>query len=90
MQEKPPFSSYLDFFSNVWEGDTHTHPLRTLVLYSGTPLDIHTVWCIVFISEFKLTFPALTGISALAYFVQNCVLSITRTQKNPENNVSIT
>ena len=41
------------------------------------------------LSEFKLTFPALTGISALAYFVQNCVLSITRTQKNPENNVSI-
>ena len=22
MQEKPPFSSYFDFFPNVWEGDT--------------------------------------------------------------------
>ena len=43
---------------------------------------------IVFLPEFKLTFPALTGISALAYFVQNCVLSVTRTQKHPENNVS--
>ena len=21
MQEKPPFSSYFDFFPNVWEGD---------------------------------------------------------------------
>ena len=41
MQEKPPFSSYLDFFSNVCEGDTpsHAHPLRTLNLSSGTPLD---------------------------------------------------
>ena len=40
MQEKPPFSSYLDFFPNVWEGGTpsHTHPLRTLILPSGTPL----------------------------------------------------
>ena len=40
MQEKPPFSSYLDFFSNVREGDTpsHTHPLRTFNLPSGTPL----------------------------------------------------
>ena len=40
MQEKPPFGSYFDFFPNVWEGDTpsHTHPLRTLILPSGTPL----------------------------------------------------
>ena len=40
MQEKLPFSSYFDFFSNVWEGDTpsHSHPLRTLILTSGTPL----------------------------------------------------
>ena len=40
MQEKPPFSSYLDFFSNVCEGDTpsHTHPMRIFILSSGTPL----------------------------------------------------
>ena len=41
MQEKPAFSSYFNFFfPNVWEGDTnsHTHPLRTLILPSGTPL----------------------------------------------------
>ena len=40
MQEKPPFSSYLDFFSNVWEGETH--PLRTFNLPSGTPLPLST------------------------------------------------
>ncbi|XP_041358172.1 sodium-coupled neutral amino acid transporter 9-like [Gigantopelta aegis] len=38
-------------------------------------------------SQFDMTFPALTGIAALAYFVQNCVLSICRNQKHPENNV---
>ena len=42
MQEKPPFSSYFDFFPYVWEGDTpsHTHPLRTFILPSGTPLTV--------------------------------------------------
>lgn len=37
--------------------------------------------------DFKGTFPTLTGISALAYFVQNCCVSICRNQKCPENNV---
>lgn len=43
----------------------------------------------VLTSELKSSFPALTGVAALAYFVQNCVLSITRAQKFPENNVSV-
>lgn len=41
-----------------------------------------------FISDFRGTFAALTGIAALAYFVQNCVISICRNQRHPENNVS--
>lgn len=53
----------------------------------GIHLDFHDTSSPIYVHEFKLTFPALTGISALAYFVQNCVLSVTRTQKNPENNV---
>ena len=43
MQEKPPFSSDLDFFfSNVCEGvsPSHTHPLRTFNKSSGTPLHL--------------------------------------------------
>ncbi|KAL3869211.1 hypothetical protein ACJMK2_041921 [Sinanodonta woodiana] len=40
-----------------------------------------------YIAQFKGTFPALTGIAALAYFVQNCVVSIMRNQKYPRNNV---
>ncbi|KAL8617973.1 hypothetical protein ACOMHN_058057 [Nucella lapillus] len=37
--------------------------------------------------DFKATFPALTGICALAYFVQNCVIAITRNNKHQEHNV---
>lgn len=40
-----------------------------------------------YIPDFKWTFPALTGIGALAYFVQNCVITITRNQKNPQHNI---
>jgi len=41
------------------------------------------------IAEFQWTFPALTGILSLAYFIHNAVISIVRNQRNPENNVSI-
>ena len=37
---------------------------------------------------FKTSFPALTGILTLAYFIHNCILSIMRNQENPKNNVS--
>ena len=39
MQEKPPFSSSLDFFSNVYKGDTpsHTHPLRSWIALRHAP-----------------------------------------------------
>ena len=55
MQEKPPFSSYIDFFSNVREGDTpsHTHPLRTLNLSSGTPLVIRLEYNLDVMRGFK-------------------------------------
>ena len=39
MQEKPPFSSYLDFFSNVWDPLPYPH-LRTLNLSSSTQLEL--------------------------------------------------
>ncbi|XP_061192567.1 neutral amino acid transporter 9-like isoform X1 [Saccostrea echinata] len=41
----------------------------------------------IYIPEFRGTFAALTGVAALAYFVQNCVISICRNQKHPENNI---
>ena len=36
---------------------------------------------------FEWSFPALTGVSALAYLLQNAVIAIVRNQKHPENNV---
>jgi sodium-coupled neutral amino acid transporter 9 len=38
------------------------------------------------IPEFQWTFPALTGILSLAYFIHNAVISIMRNQRHPENN----
>ncbi|GFO21045.1 sodium-coupled neutral amino acid transporter 9 homolog [Plakobranchus ocellatus] len=35
---------------------------------------------------FEWSFPALTGVSALAYLLQNAVMAIVRNQKHPENN----
>jgi len=52
---------------------------------------IFLFWVAVFsvnFSEFQWTFPALTGILSLAYFIHNAVISIVRNQRHPENNVS--
>lgn len=38
------------------------------------------------IPMFKTSFPALTGILTLAYFIHNCILSIMRNQEKPQNN----
>lgn len=35
---------------------------------------------------FKTTFPALTGVLCLSFFIHNCVISMMRNQRNPENN----
>ncbi|XP_071952040.1 neutral amino acid transporter 9-like isoform X2 [Antedon mediterranea] len=35
---------------------------------------------------FQIQFPALTGILSLGYFIHNCVSSIMRNQRHPENN----
>lgn len=36
---------------------------------------------------FKSTFPSLTGTLALSYFIHNCIVTITKNQKCPQNNV---
>ncbi|PFX23993.1 putative sodium-coupled neutral amino acid transporter 9 [Stylophora pistillata] len=38
------------------------------------------------IPMFKASFPALTGILTMAYFIHNSILSIMRNQENPKNN----
>ncbi|GFX24443.1 sodium-coupled neutral amino acid transporter 9 homolog [Trichonephila clavipes] len=41
---------------------------------------------ISYVHLFKTTFPVLVGTLSLSFFIHNCVLSIMRTQKKPENN----
>lgn len=53
----------------------------------GIHMEFHDTSSPVYINEFQTTFPAITGISALAYFVHNCVLAVTRLQSHPENTV---
>lgn len=38
------------------------------------------------VEQIETTFPALSGTLTLAFFIHNCVLSITRYQKHPKNN----
>ncbi|KAK3697790.1 hypothetical protein RRG08_026419 [Elysia crispata] len=54
----------------------------------GINLDLnnHHISLPQYSSEFEWSFPALTGVSALAYFLQNAVIAIVRNQKYPENN----
>ncbi|PIO28806.1 hypothetical protein AB205_0207770 [Aquarana catesbeiana] len=37
--------------------------------------------------EFRLSFPQLTGILTLAFFIHNCIITLLKNNKNPENNV---
>lgn len=41
------------------------------------------------VSDASWSFPALTGIMSLAFFIHSCVLSIMRNQAKPENNVRL-
>lgn len=40
-----------------------------------------------FVPEFRLSFPQLTGILTLAFFIHNCIITLLKNNKNPENNV---
>ncbi|GFT11772.1 sodium-coupled neutral amino acid transporter 9 homolog [Nephila pilipes] len=41
---------------------------------------------ISYVHLFKVTFPVLVGTLSLSFFIHNCVLSIMRNQRKPENN----
>ncbi|XP_063310110.1 neutral amino acid transporter 9 [Pelobates fuscus] len=40
-----------------------------------------------FVPEFRTSFPQLTGILTLAFFIHNCVITLLKNNKKPENNV---
>ncbi|XP_059162511.1 sodium-coupled neutral amino acid transporter 9 homolog [Physella acuta] len=57
-------------------------------VFWGVNLDLNTehIGSVHYSTVFEWSFPALTGIAALAYLLQNAVISIVRNQKHPENN----
>ncbi|XP_040276803.1 sodium-coupled neutral amino acid transporter 9 [Bufo bufo] len=66
--------------------------LGSLVTYKairlGFNFDFH--WDEVqeyFVPEFRLSFPQLTGILTLAFFIHNCVITLLKNNRNPENNI---
>ncbi|XP_032822061.2 neutral amino acid transporter 9-like isoform X1 [Petromyzon marinus] len=55
----------------------------------GIHLDFH--WISTsdrhFVPEFRQFFPAMTGILTLAFFLHNCVITLVKNNRHPENNV---
>ncbi|XP_038148763.1 sodium-coupled neutral amino acid transporter 9 [Cyprinodon tularosa] len=41
----------------------------------------------LFVPEFRLLFPQLTGVLTLAFFIHNCIITLMKSNKNQENNV---
>ncbi|XP_053557260.1 sodium-coupled neutral amino acid transporter 9 isoform X2 [Bombina bombina] len=66
--------------------------LITLVSLKAARLGfyLHFQWDAIqeyFVPEFRLSFPQLTGILTLAFFIHNCVITLLKSNKNPKNNV---
>ncbi|XP_043544578.1 sodium-coupled neutral amino acid transporter 9 isoform X1 [Chiloscyllium plagiosum] len=40
-----------------------------------------------FVAEFRLSFPHMTGVLALAFFIHNCVITLLKNNQHQENNV---
>ncbi|XP_073538717.1 neutral amino acid transporter 9 isoform X1 [Phyllobates terribilis] len=40
-----------------------------------------------FVPEFRLSFPQLTGILTLAFFIHNCIITLLKNNRKPENNI---
>ncbi|XP_076347768.1 sodium-coupled neutral amino acid transporter 9 homolog [Tachypleus tridentatus] len=53
----------------------------------GIHFDLYHSTSSDFVSLYLPSFPALAGVSSMAFFIHNCILSLCRNQKNPENNV---
>ncbi|EYC19852.1 hypothetical protein Y032_0023g751 [Ancylostoma ceylanicum] len=52
----------------------------------GVHISLTDVASEVYAAPFSMNFPALTGTLTLSYFIHNCILTILRHQRNPENN----
>jgi hypothetical protein len=54
----------------------------------GITVDFTDVTSIHFTPIFKITFPALSGMAALSFFIHNIIITIMRNNRHQENNVS--
>jgi sodium-coupled neutral amino acid transporter 9 len=55
----------------------------------GINVDFVNVTNIHFTPLFQATFPALSGMAALSFFIHNIIITIMRNNRKQENNVSI-
>ncbi|XP_022240066.1 sodium-coupled neutral amino acid transporter 9-like isoform X3 [Limulus polyphemus] len=53
----------------------------------GMNFDVYNSASPSFVQLYMPSFPALSGVLSLAFFIHNCILSLCRNQKKPENNV---
>lgn len=66
--------------------------LVSLVTYKALRIGFHFEfhWDKVqeyFVPEFRLSFPQLTGILTLAFFIHNCIITLLKNNRKPENNI---
>jgi sodium-coupled neutral amino acid transporter 9 len=55
----------------------------------GINVNFTNVTNIHFTPLFQITFPALSGMAALSFFIHNIIITIMRNNRHQENNVSI-
>uniref|UniRef100_A0A673AIP0 Neutral amino acid transporter 9 n=1 Tax=Sphaeramia orbicularis TaxID=375764 RepID=A0A673AIP0_9TELE len=66
--------------------------LISLVTYKAIRLGFHLEFhwfdsTKLFVPEFRLLFPQLTGVLTLAFFIHNCIITLMKSNKHQENNV---
>lgn len=66
--------------------------LITLVTYKAIRLGFHLEFhwfdpTQLYVPEFRLLFPQLTGVLTLAFFIHNCIITLMKSNKHQENNV---
>ncbi|WKY02422.1 hypothetical protein Q1695_016017 [Nippostrongylus brasiliensis] len=56
-------------------------------IFCGTRMNFTDVNSQNYVQSFSWNFPALVGVVTMSYFIHNCVLTLFRLQRRPENNV---
>ncbi|XP_018430002.1 PREDICTED: sodium-coupled neutral amino acid transporter 9 isoform X2 [Nanorana parkeri] len=96
-QDSTPSNETVDFvFGNstgftvfqTWWSKTNTVPLYLIfILLPLLNFRSPSFFAKFNVLEFRLSFPQLTGILTLAFFIHNCIITLLKNNRNPENNV---